>query len=288
MERRFAVHAGAEPKALIRRKAPRAWSLAFVVAVISIAGVAEAKPKRRDAKVAFDRGIAAYKKGSFEAASEALGKSFELERDVETLFAWAQAERKLEHCDKAMDLYEKLLAFDLPAANRTAVESKLAECRTIMAAQPKVEPPPAAPPSAAKVEPKVEPPPAAPPPASVEPRAPAVTEPPPAARTWYKDPVAVSLLGAGLAASGVGTAVLISAKSLDNSAPGAATHDEATSRVDRAKSRGKIGLVTTAAGGALLVGGVVWIFLHRDTPEQQVVTGWLAPGGGGLAVTGAF
>src|SRR6185436_14201758 len=106
----------------------RAWPLAL--AVVLVAGAADAKPRRRDARVAFDRGVTAYQKGNFEAASEALGKSFTLERDVDTLFAWAQSERKLEHCDKAIELYEKLLAFNLPAANREAVETKLTECRT--------------------------------------------------------------------------------------------------------------------------------------------------------------
>jgi hypothetical protein len=33
---------------------------------------------------------------------------------------------------------------------------------------------------------------------------------------------------------------------------------------------------------------VVWIVMHRGSGEQRTVTGWLAPGGGGLAVTGAF
>src|SRR5215468_11101614 len=105
------------------------------VSLMGVAGSADARPKRRDAKAAFDRGVVAYQKGNFQGASEALGKSFELERDVDTLFAWAQAERKLEHCDKAIDLYQQLLTFNLPSANRMAVENKLVECRTIIAQQ---------------------------------------------------------------------------------------------------------------------------------------------------------
>jgi hypothetical protein len=38
----------------------------------------------------------------------------------------------------------------------------------------------------------------------------------------------------------------------------------------------------------LVGGGVVWILLHRDSGEQRTVTGWLAPGGGSLAITGPF
>jgi tetratricopeptide (TPR) repeat protein len=288
MERRFAVHAGGNTQALICRRArPRAWMVA--VALVSIAGVAAAKPKRRDAKAAFDRGLAAYKKGSFEAASQALGKSFELERDVDTLFAWAQSERKLEHCDKAIELYEKLLGFDLPPANRDAVELKRTECFTIVAQQkPPSPPPPAEPPAASPpVEPKSEP-------SRVDDRAASAPAPAPAgdtqlsARAWYKDPIALGLAGSGIVAIGVGAGFLISARSLDRDFNSTKDYQQAEGFSDKAKSREKLGWITSGVGGALVIGGVVWIVTHRSATEQHALTGWLAPGGGGLAVAGAF
>jgi hypothetical protein len=274
VERRFADAAGRNTEALTHRGARRAWLTALVL--VSIAGSATAKPKRRDAKAAFDSGIAAYKKTSFAAASEAFAKSFELEVDVDTLFAWAQSERKLDNCKKASELYEKLLTFPLPDANKTAVEATLAECRQIIAQQTPPEPPPAPPP---------EPPPVvqAPPPV-----VPAPPPPPPASRAWYKDPVALTLVGSGIVATGVGGGFLYSARSKDKAIPNAANYKEAMDLSEQAKSRQTIGLITASAGGALIVGGVVWIVMHRGSGEQHTVTGWLAPGGGGLAVTGAF
>jgi tetratricopeptide (TPR) repeat protein len=268
----------------------------IAIALVCVAGEAAAKPKRRDAKAAFDRGLAAYKKGSFQAASEALGKSYDLERDVDTLFAWAQSERKLDRCDKALDLYEKLLEFDLPPANRDAVELKRTECRTVIA-QPKAAPPP--------VEPKVEPPPVepkvAPPPVEPNPEPPRVadqpastpgpspvSDPQPSRRAWYKDPIALGLVGTGSIATGVGVGLLVSAKSLDSSIKDAPTYAEAQQRAGDAKSRGNLGLLTAGVGGALVISGVVWIVTHRGATEQHALTGWLAPGGGGLAVAGAF
>lgn len=293
MERRFAVHAGGNAQALTRRRArPRPWMIAL--ALVSVASVAAAKPKRRDAKVAFDRGLAAYQKGNFEAASEALGKSFELERDVDTLFAWAQAERKLEHCEKAADLYEKLLGFDLPPANRDAVELKRTECLTIVAQQkPRAEPSPADPKASPPPgEPKAEPSPGEPPRVADHPAvAPA---PGPATggslttRAWYKDPIAIALVGTGAVATGVGAGLLISARSLDGQAKDAKNYFDVKDLSDRAQSRGTLGLVTASVGGALVVGGVVWIVSHRGATEQHALTGWLAPGGGGLAVAGTF
>ncbi len=248
-----------------------AWLLA--AALVASAGVAEARPKRGAAKAAFDRGLAAYKKGNFTAASEALSKSFELERDADTLFAWAQAERKLEHCDKALDLYDTVLTFELPERNREAVERSIADCRAVIAAQqppppPVVEPPP---------PPVVAPPIVAPPPVA-----------PPRGRAWYRDPVALTLLGTGLVAGGVGAGLLVSARSLNSDSRDANTIDEARRLGDQARSRGNLGLITAGAGGALLIGGIVWIVLSPHADEQPTVTSWVVPGGGGISVRGGF
>lgn len=149
----------------------------LVAASLAGAATADARPKRPASKKEFDRGVVAYQKGNFAAAAEALGKSYELEHDLDTLFAWAQTERKLDHCDKAIDLYQKLLESNLPAANKAAVEAKLGECRAIIAAQaPKPRPePPASAPAAAP-----EPSPSSPPAATVA--ATRAAEPPPSPR----------------------------------------------------------------------------------------------------------
>jgi tetratricopeptide (TPR) repeat protein len=296
VERRLAVLAGINAQALSRRGAlGRAWPL--VLAVLLVASSAGAKPRRRDAKIAFDRGVIAYQKGNFEAAAEALGKSFSLERDVDTLFAWAQSERKLERCDKAIELYEKLLTFNLPPANKSAVELNLDECRTAVAQQKaRVEPPPVAPTPAEPIAPDPRPQTAEPPRVA---QAPAVTPvatespplrdaPPAAGRPWYKDPVALGLGGGGLVAIGVGTGLLISAKSLDSDSKTAGDYDQTRKLGEQARSRGNIGGVTAAVGAAALIGAAVWIVTHRQSGESRTVTGWLAPDSGGVGVAGAF
>jgi tetratricopeptide (TPR) repeat protein len=303
VERRFAVHAGDNPQAVTsagarpgsERHQRGAWRpVVALVALASMASVAEARPKRRDARAAFDRGVAAYQKGNYEAASEALARSFSLERDVDTMFAWAQSERKLEHCDKAIDLYERLLAFNLPVANKTAVEQKLDECRTVIAQQKRrPEPEPAGEPMPARpkpVEPTSEPGESTGRVAdrTVAPVSPSDGGPALHARAWYTDPVALGFLGTGLAATGIGAGILVSARSLDSDANHAADYNEALDLNRKAKSRATIGLVTTGAGGALLIGGILWIALHRDTTESHPVTAWMAPGGGGVAFSGSF
>src|SRR5262249_1065539 len=83
-----------------------------------------------------------------------------------------------EHCDKAIELYEKLLTYNLPAANKTAVEGKLDECRVVVAQQkPKIELVPAEPKTppveSRPVEPGVAPTPEPPPPPTEPPHRPA-------------------------------------------------------------------------------------------------------------------
>jgi tetratricopeptide (TPR) repeat protein len=112
--------------------------------------------------------------------------------------------------------------------------------------------------------------------------------PAPAVRVWYRDPIALGLLGTGVAAIGVGTGFLVSAQSADHEAKSANTYQQVQDAGDRASQRGTVGSIATAAGIVLVGGGVAWIVVHRDSGEQRAVTGWLLPGGGGLVVHGRF
>ena len=123
MERRFAVHARAHRQALTA-------VVALVLAGTPVNAIAA--PKGRAAKTQFDKGVVAYGKSDFVTASLAFGKSYALEADVEILFAWAQAERKQGNCDKASELYAKLLASKLPAENKVVVQGQLDECKRIL------------------------------------------------------------------------------------------------------------------------------------------------------------
>lgn len=240
-----------------------------------IATVANAAPKTPKAKAAFDVGVRAYKKGNYEAAAKALEKSFELERDADSLFAWAQTERQLDHCEKAILLYENLLTFTLPKANKAAVEKNLDDCRTAVQVQKqltKPEPPPSPPPKVVE-----QPPPPPPPEPAGPPR-----------HHWYKEPVGWTLTVAGIAGVAVGIGYLSAGSSAGASAE-LNNHKDRAQYLhfnDLANTDGKIGIVATFAGSALLAGGVIYFLTHRDT--EPVVTAWLTPSSGGLAFTGRF
>jgi tetratricopeptide (TPR) repeat protein len=247
VERRFGVHAGA---------------LALIVA---LAGVAHAAPKKPAAKLQFRKGVAAYQKGDYTGASAAFERSFKIEVDQETLFAWAQAERKLEHCDRATELYAKLLAMKLPAENRTVVEQNVAECAAL-ATPPPPEPPPAPSPPPEPAPPVVAQPTPAPTPL------PAVRDDSPLAQprdsgesstTWYRDPVGDSFAIVGVAGLATGAAFLVSAHSAESKEHDAGTYQMFQSLENTVHSRGETGVIAAGAGVAFIAAAVVW-YVVRD------------------------
>jgi len=255
--------------------------VAFAVsASLALATPVTAAPKGGEAKAAFTKGLSAYKKGAFDSASEALAKSFALEADPDTLFAWAQSERQRGKCDKAIELFDKLLAFDLPDENKQAIREKVAECKAIVGAQKPVP---------------VEPAPAPPPPQDPE-SAPVMSTPEPVPqrdssepRVWWKDPVGGVLVGAGVVGLGVGGYFMLSARGAESDAAAATNYFDFEEHTRRAESHGRNGVIAALAGGALVGAGIVW-YATRDSSKSEgtTVATWLAPSGGGLVARTRF
>jgi hypothetical protein len=296
VERRFAVHAGSHRQALIA---------AFLVS----AATAQAAPKDKEAKKMFDKGVAAYTKGQYATASAALSESYAREGDPETLFAWAQSEKKLGHCANAIELYNTLLAFDLPVENKKVIEGQLAECKPDdkpadkdklvkeKAEKEKADHEKAEKADREKADREKTREKADAEKKSHEEKVAQVSEEPidkpevhastPESRPWWKDPVGDTLVVTGAIGLGVGTVMLVSAHSADKdkTSPGI-TYTKYKSDLTTAHDDGLYGVVGLVAGSALVFGGVAWYATHKD--HSATVTGYLAPTGGGLAVLGSF
>jgi hypothetical protein len=243
--------------------------------VLATSAGAAASPKTPRAKAAFAAGVKAYQAHSWALASKQLEKSFSLERDVETLFAWAQSERQLEHCDKASELYDKILTFDLPPANKAAVKEKLEECRVILdAANPKPDPTPVVVEEPKRDPVRVEPPPL----------------PPHEPRARWKDPIGLSLVGAGAVGAVIGTVYLIAGASASSTSASFQSTDrkQFESYAATANSDGRIGVAAATIGGGLIALGLIWYATHGRNDETTRVTGWLSSESSGLALGGRF
>lgn len=263
---------------------------AIAIALLLASATATAAPKKAGARAEFDRGVAAYTKGDYPAAIEALSKSFALEADEETLFAWAQTERKLGHCDKAIELYTQLLAMNLPAANKDAIKVQLGECKQILeeerAAAAMLDSPPPTPPTG-PASPN-DPPPTASGPTDPQSPPPVTSSDPGSPRPRWQDPIGLSLVGVGALGLAVGTTFLVKGSSAQSDADSASSYDEYLAASDRAESNGRVGVVGLVVGAAFVTAGVVWYMTRTPATPDRTVTGWVAPGSGGLAISGRF
>jgi len=247
--------------------------LAIAALLASVPAIAA--PKGKAAKKEFDKGVVAYQKGEFAAASDALGKSYKLEADLETLFAWAQSERQQNKCESAIDLYNKLLDMDMPAENKDAVRAKLEECKAIVGAKTVIDKP--------LDPPKDDPPPD-------DSASPPIDDPKPeptGAKPWWKDPIGDALTIGGVVALGVGGYFLYSSKQADDK-----SHENDNifeEQQDKAESHGKIGVALTVTGGVLIVGGIVrYMTRSKGQTESTNITGWVTNDSGGFAAFGRF
>jgi tetratricopeptide (TPR) repeat protein len=278
--------------------------LALALALAAAPQLASAAPKKKSARAEFDKGVKAYTKGEYQKAINALARSYELEPDEETLFAWAQTERKLGHCDKAIELYGKLLAMNLPAANKDAVREQVKECKEILDAERAAtavvdgpKPPAAETPASDGPTPTPTPTPApdtaagdAPASDSASPpdERPASTVQVDEPRAWWKDPVGGALVGVGVVGLAVGTVFLVQGSAAESDKANAGSYDEYQVLADRAESRGRFGVIGLAVGGGLVAGGIIWYATHRSLPPERTVSGWVSTTGGGLALSGRF
>ena len=265
-----------------------------LVVVAILASSVSAAPKKKAARKEFDKGVTAYQKGDFAAAAAAFAKSDKLETDVETLFAWAQSERKLDHCEKAIELFEKLLLTDMPAENKEAVKGSIGECKDILAKQkPATSTTPTTTTSSAvtstsptAMTPETT---STPPPADTASPPPDMPKPieTPEGRAWWKDPIGGALVGVGVIGVGAGLVFLVQGHAADQDAKNAKTYPEFVSFEDRANSRGQLGVISLVVGGAAAAAGVAWYQTHKHS-SSPTMTGWLDSHSGGFAVSGGF
>jgi iron complex outermembrane receptor protein len=93
-----------------------------------------------EARALLDEGASAYARGDFTGAIAAFERGYAIDPAPVFLYAWAQAARYAGDCVTAVELYDRFLASEPPAAQRSAAEGYRAKCAATL--------PPADPPSA--------------------------------------------------------------------------------------------------------------------------------------------
>jgi tetratricopeptide (TPR) repeat protein len=224
------------------------------------------------ARAHFDAAEAAKTRGDYQTAATEYLAAHELYPNAEFLFDVGEVYRLAGNEPEALSYYQQYLDLDPGGRGAAAARTAIDELRRSIAARQ------AAARRAADDEERRK-----------QPATWAEVPPPaPATHAWSRDPIALTLLGTGVAAIGVGTGFLVSARSADHDERRATNYQQAQDAANRASRRSLVGSITGGVGAALVGGGVVWIVLQRSSGEPRTVSGWLLPGGGGLVAQGRF
>ncbi len=216
------------------RWARSSTAVAVVVVLASLCPVRGARAAEPQAELV--RAVnKAVERGDYSAAAELLERAYAQDPQPTFLYSKGEALLAAGDCPGALQAFDRFLATDPPRIDAEAARERRATCP---------QPPP---PTVAAPRPVVEPPPTSPP----SPRS------PPQPRPMARDPLFWGLAGAGgiLALGGAG--LLVGAKVSADATSSAATEGAWEVQINRSRGLATAGVVTLAAGGALLIGAVL-------------------------------
>jgi tetratricopeptide (TPR) repeat protein len=235
---------------------------------------ATAAPSPEDteaARLAFERGVAAYESGSFEEALVSFQRAYELLHDPQILFNVATVADRLRRDQLALEAYEGYLAGMPAAPDRANVEARIAAIRASLASASSPEettPPGEGTGTVAPIEPS-------PPPIEAPALGPAA---PP------EGGIALTVAGGVLALAGAGLLVFV-AVDLD-AASRATTWAELLGPYERVPIVSGIGWLAVGVGVGMAAVGAGWLIMGSGTPGSARADLRLGPGS--LSLEGSF
>jgi tetratricopeptide (TPR) repeat protein len=186
----------------------------------------------------FEKSAQAYREGRFQEAVELLLQARKLKAEPVLLYNLGRAYEAQGKLPEAVDAYSKYLEEDPNAADRRAIEGRIATMRRDIEEKKKRDeaPPPAAPPAPIIVVP-----------------------PPPAPR---ESPLPWLVTGAGVVTLGVGIGFGVLASRKEDEARSEPVQTTAASIHEDARGHATIANVTMTVGAAVAVAGVVWLVVR--------------------------
>jgi tetratricopeptide (TPR) repeat protein len=213
-----------------------------------------------EARQRYEHGLILYDAQRYADANEQFQEAYTLDPRPEYLYALAQSERLGGDCKSAVLAYRAFLRLGPSPRHARLAERQITRCEAAPTTPPA---PPAAPPREGAALP-VEIEPAPRPPGAV-----IGQDQPPRREPWYRDWVGDAGVMAGIAAATTGLWLWKNGRD-DAEAKSHATTYQQFLEYDGAETREQVGIATAAAGGALLVGGIVHILLHRRATSVEV------------------
>lgn len=250
--------------------------LAWVV-LAGLCGSALADDAKATARAHLDAGTKFFNIQQYDKAADEYQQAYLLDPDPAYLYAVAQAQRLGGDCEKALLSYQAYLRTN--PTDPSKAQKNIERCQQDLANHTVThETMIQAPVIEAPVIPAPQPPggPAAPE---------MVAEP------WSGDWVGHVLVGGGVLAAAGGAYFFMAGRSAISDNNGAATYDQFASAhggLGNAHTKEVIGVSAMAAGGALLVGGVLHYYLHTRPEPVEHLTAAVGPQGATLVFSGAF
>jgi tetratricopeptide (TPR) repeat protein len=252
----------------------RIWPVWLLVAVCAGTATADGPGAPADAKATAKAhaatGTQLFNVQQYDKAAEEYQQAYLLDPDPAYLYASAQAQRLGGNCVKALLSYKAYLRTK-PGDDKA--EKNIERCEQEL----KDHPPPVE-----QTTPTG--------PTNIAPVPPAPAAPPVMiTRPWTSDVVGHVLVGGGVAASVVGVVLYLGGRSTISDHNSATTYDQfAGGNVNTAKTKQTIGVSAMAAGGALILGGVIHYVMHGRPVAERTVTADITSSGATLALTGTF
>lgn len=225
------------------------------------------------AKERFDRGLAGYQAKEYAAAIRDFRLAYALDPRGEILFAWAQAERMYGRCSQATKLYTRFLKGKPSAQQAGAARTGIDRCK---------DQPDTTPADPEDIEEQQKPVAEEKPP---EPEPEPEPEPPPTRKPV--DALGISLVTIGAALGVTGAALIGVAENKAQGAGAIPTYNDYSNRDREVKNLRISGGVVAGIGGALLIGGIVKLILHKRQNQRDVAF-WTDPRGAGIIVRMRF
>ena len=228
----------------------------------------------------FEDAQKAFEQKDYATASDKLERAYLIEPAPELLYPWAQAERNLDRCESAIDLYQKFIDTNPSERMATAAQQNIDRCKETLAAQQPDEPPPV------------------PETGSDEETAPREDTPPPKpkgeegkddTKKIGRDPAGAVLVSLG-GASVIAGAVLLGVASKQAKKTGN-DGNEHTTYLDMRKAaltQRNAGIAVMVVGGALIVAGAIRYGLLARKHKRSDVGLWVDRTGGVVSFSTSF
>jgi tetratricopeptide (TPR) repeat protein len=221
-----------------------------ITVALCLALVCAPEPAGSDDNPHFATAVAAWKDKRWPEAADAFARAYELDPRPEYVFARAQALRFAGECEPAIAAYREFIDLAPPQAAIDEARGHIATCGGVPepAPAPAPEPPPRIEPT-----PVVEPPPPSP-------------EPP---KRWWRDAAGHALTWTGVAIAATGGGLLGEAFARRRRGEQAGTEESYRDARRGGATLWNVGIPLLAAGGALVLGGIIRFVVVAHPPEKR-------------------